>query len=84
MLCEYNWTANQTREIPFAHQKSTSKQTTLPMMWGASDKEVKMLTFIATIIVWTIIQAVCAKNPGPLLLLIVLYAILSMVAEIMY
>lgn len=66
------------------HQKSTGEKTTLPMMWDASDKEEKMLTLIATIIVWTIIQAVCAKNPGPLLILIVLYAILSMVAEIMY
>lgn len=43
-----------------------------------------MLTLIATIIVWTIIQAVFGKNPGPLLFLVVLYAIMSMVAEIMY
>lgn len=42
------------------------------------------MTLIATIIVWAIIQAVCAKNPGPLLILMVLYGILSMIAEIMY
>ncbi len=42
------------------------------------------MTLIATIIVWATIQAVCAKNPGPLLILMVLYAILSMIAEIMY
>lgn len=43
-----------------------------------------MLTLIATIIVWTIIQAVCGKNPGLLLILIVLYSVLSMFAEIIY
>ena len=43
-----------------------------------------MLTLIATLIVWAIIQALCAKNPGPLLGVFVLYAILSLVAEIMY
>lgn len=43
-----------------------------------------MLTLIATLIVWAIIQALCAKNPGPLLVVFVLYAILSLVAEIMY
>lgn len=43
-----------------------------------------MLTLIATLIVWAIIQALCAKNPGPLLVVFILYAILSLVAEIMY
>ena len=43
-----------------------------------------MLTLIATIIVWIIIQAVFGKNPGPLLILIVLYSVLSMVADIIY
>jgi len=43
-----------------------------------------MLTLIATLIVWAIIQALCAKNPGPLLVVFILYAIFSLVAEIMY
>lgn len=43
-----------------------------------------MLTLIATLIVWAIIQAVFGKNPGPLMIIIVFYAILSLVAEIMY
>jgi len=43
-----------------------------------------MLTLIATLIVWAIIQALCGKNPGPLMVLFILYAILSLVAEIMY
>ena len=43
-----------------------------------------MLTLIATIIVWTIIQALFGKNPGPLMILIILYVILSAVAEIIY
>ena len=42
------------------------------------------MTLIATIIVWAVIQAVCAKNPGPLLILFMLYAIFSVIAEIMY
>lgn len=29
-----------------------------------------MLTLIATLIVWTIIEATCAKNTGPLTILI--------------
>ena len=32
----------------------------------------------------TIIEALCAKNPAPLTVLIVLFAFISMVAEIMY
>ena len=36
------------------------------------------MTLIATIMVWAIIQAVCAKNPGPLLILIVLYEMLNL------
>lgn len=36
------------------------------------------MTLIATIIVWAIIQAVCAKNPVPLLILIVLYEMLNL------
>jgi len=43
-----------------------------------------MLTLIATIIVWAIIQALCNKNAGPLMVIFILYAILSLVAEIMY
>lgn len=42
------------------------------------------MTLIATIIVWATIQAVCAKNPGPLLVLFIVYAILSVFAEIMH
>jgi len=43
-----------------------------------------MLTLIATLIVWAFIQALCAKNPGPLMVIFILYVILSLVAEIMY
>ena len=43
-----------------------------------------MLTLIATFIVWAIIQAVCAKNPGPLMVLVILYVILSAVAKMIY
>ena len=43
-----------------------------------------MLTLIAVIIVWAIIEALCGKNAGPLIIIIVLYAILSLVSEIMY
>ena len=39
---------------------------------------------IAAIIVWAIIEAICGKNAGPLLVLIVLYLIISAVAGIMY
>ena len=31
------------------------------------------MTLIATIIVWAIIEALCAKNPAPLMVLIVLF-----------
>ena len=43
-----------------------------------------MVTLIATLIVWAIIQAACAKNPGPLLIVVVLYMLLSLIAEIAY
>ena len=43
-----------------------------------------MVTLIATLIVWAIIQAVCAKNPGPLLIVVVLYMLFSLIAEIAY
>lgn len=43
-----------------------------------------MLTVIAVLVVWAIIQAVCAKNPGPLLIVVVLYALFSLIAEIAY
>lgn len=43
-----------------------------------------MVTVIAALVVWAIIQAVCAKNMGPLLVVVVLYALLSMIAEIAY
>ncbi len=43
-----------------------------------------MLTLIATLIVWTIIEALCNKNPGPLAVVVILYAILSLIAEIAY
>ena len=39
-----------------------------------------MLTLIAAIIVWIFIQALCAKNPGPLLILIALLAIMDLIA----
>ena len=42
------------------------------------------MTLIATIIVWAIIEALCAKNPAPLTVLIVLFVFISMVADIMY
>ena len=41
------------------------------------------MTLIATIIVWAIIEAVCAKNPGPLLILIVLYEIVNLMTLFM-
>lgn len=43
-----------------------------------------MLTLIATILVWAIIQAVCAKEYGPLLVIIALYAIFSLIAKLIY
>lgn len=39
---------------------------------------------IAAIIVWAIIEAICGKNAGPLLVLIVLYLIISAIARILY
>lgn len=54
------------------------------MWWVGFGKEVRNMTLIATIIVWAIIEALCAKNPAPLMVLIVLFAFISMVAEIMY
>lgn len=43
-----------------------------------------MLTLIAILIIWTIIQALFGKNPGPLLILVILYVLLSAVAEMIY
>lgn len=43
-----------------------------------------MITVIAVLVVWAIIQAVCAKNPGPLLIMVILYALFSLIAEIVY
>lgn len=39
---------------------------------------------IAAIIVWAIIEAICGKNAGPLVVIIVLYLIISAVAGILY
>ena len=56
------------------------------MWWADFDKkEVKrMLTLLATLIVWAIIRALCQKNPGPLLVLFALYLMLSVFAEVLY
>ena len=43
-----------------------------------------MLSVIAVLIVWAIIQALCNKNPGPLLVVFILYAILSLIGELVY
>lgn len=43
-----------------------------------------MLTLIATLIVWAIIQALCNKNPGPLLVVVILYAFFSLIGELVY
>ena len=43
-----------------------------------------MLTVIAVLIVWAIIEAVCGKNPGPLLVVFILYAIFSQIGELVY
>ena len=43
-----------------------------------------MLTVIAVLIVWAIIEAVCGKNPGPLLVVFILYAIFSLIGELAY
>ena len=39
---------------------------------------------IAAIIVWAIIEAICGKNAGPLLVIVVMYLIISAVAGIIY
>ena len=39
---------------------------------------------IAAIIVWAVIEALCGKNAGPLLGIIMLYLIVSAVAGILY
>lgn len=39
---------------------------------------------IAAIIVWAIIEAICNKNTGPLLIIVVLYLIISAIAGIIY
>lgn len=43
-----------------------------------------MLTLIATLIVWAIIQVLCNKNPGPLLIVVILYTIFSLIGELAY
>ena len=43
-----------------------------------------MLTVIAVLIVWAIIEAVCGKNPGPLLVVFILYAIFSLIGDLIY
>ena len=43
-----------------------------------------MLTVIAVLIVWAIIEAVCGKNPGPLLVVFILYTIFSLIGELAY
>ena len=43
-----------------------------------------MLTVIAVLIVWAIIEAMCGKNPGPLLVVFILYAIFSLIGELVY
>lgn len=43
-----------------------------------------MLTVIAVLIVWAIIEAVCGKNPGPLLVVFILYAVFSLIGELVY
>ncbi len=39
---------------------------------------------IAVIIVWSIIEATCAKNATPLLILLGIYAVISIIAEFAY
>ena len=58
--------------------------TILSTWWAVSDKEVKIMGVIAAIIVWAIIEAICGKNAGPLLIIIVLYLIISVVAGMIY
>ena len=43
-----------------------------------------MLTVIAVLIVWAIIEAVCGKNPGPLLVVFILYAVFGLIGELVY
>ena len=43
-----------------------------------------MLSVIAALIVWAIIQALCSKKPGPLLVVFILYAIFSLIGELAY
>ena len=43
-----------------------------------------MLSVIAALIVWAIIQALCNKNPGPLLIVVILYVIFSLIGELVY
>ena len=43
-----------------------------------------MLSVIAALIVWAIIQALCNKNPGPLLVVFILYVIFSLIGELAY
>ena len=39
---------------------------------------------IAVIIVWAIVEATCAKNAKPLLILFGIYAVISIIAEFIY
>ena len=39
---------------------------------------------IAVIIVWAIVEATCAKNATPLLILLGIYAVISIIAEVDY
>lgn len=39
---------------------------------------------IAVIIVWAIVEATCAKNATPFLILLSIYAVISVIAEIAY
>lgn len=39
---------------------------------------------IAVIIVWAIVEATCAKNAKPLLILLAIYAVISIIAEFIY
>ena len=65
-------------------RRDTAAWPILSTWLAVFDKEARKMTLIATIIVWAIIQAVCAKNPGPMMILVFLYVILSAVAEIIY
>jgi len=39
---------------------------------------------IAVIIVWAIVEATCAKNTKPILIILGIYAVISIIAEIFY